>query len=124
MATKTTAKTGGVQAPNQRPGASMGEQQTRASTAVDDSKAHSCYSPSAIISATAEEIVVDFVGSTKPGRGPNNSDLVMVESRVTMSPWAAKRLATKLVKVIASYEESFGVLEIDARKRTVTPAKS
>ena len=36
-----------------------------------------------------------------------------------MSPWAAKRLALNLLRVIQSYEENYGKLEIDPRKRTV-----
>ena len=68
---------------------------------------------------TPEEFVVDFVREWKPGRGPNNTSLITVESKVIMSPWAAKRLVIDLARAMRNYEEIYGKLELDPRKRAV-----
>ena len=118
MTDTDTNSTAGTTTPP-APVVSTGPEETRPQFAVDDSKAHTTYSSRCLVSATPEEFVVDFVREAKPGRGPDNTSLLTVESKVFMSPWAAKRLAIDLGQVIRSYEEIFGELEIDPRKRTI-----
>ena len=113
---KATAGTAAQPAPV----VSTGPEESRPQYAVDETKAHTTYSSQCLINATPEEFVVDFVREMKPGRGPNNTSLITVESKVIMSPWAAKRLVIDLARVIKSYEEIYGELEVAPRKRTVT----
>lgn len=97
----------------------------------DDSNAEVCYSAIAQIRGGAEEFVVDFSRGLTPGSKPQTA-IFKSDAKIIMSPWAAKRLAIELSQSVQQYEEAFGPLEIDARKRVVakdspkkakTPAK-
>ena len=91
-------------------------EQSQLKLRVDDSNADIHYSSQSAISATAEEFVVGFASGLKPGsRG--NAPVLTVETKVIMSPWAAKRLAIQLTDTIKHYELTYGKLEVDARKR-------
>ena len=95
-----------------------GADQPQVNLRVDDSNADIHYSSTSVISATAEEVAVDFARGLKPGsRG--DAPVLTVEAKVIMSPWAAKRLAIDLADTIKRYELTYGKLEIDARKRRV-----
>ena len=49
--------------------------------------------------------MVDFVRESKPGRGPNSTSRLTIDSKVVMSPWAVKRLALDLGWIFRRYEE-------------------
>jgi hypothetical protein len=98
------------------------EESSRPQFAVDDSKAHTTYSTNCVITATSEEIVVGFVRDTQPVRGTNGTAVLPVESKVIMSPWAAKRLVIALAQTLRTFEDAYGELEIDPRKRMAAAA--
>ncbi len=104
------------------PKASNGPEESRPQFAVDDSKAHTTYSSNCIINATPEEFVVSFVRDMQSGRGSGNPAVLTVESKIIMSPWAAKRLVIGLARALGSFEETYGELEVDPRKRTLASA--
>ena len=83
---------------------------------IDDANASVSYSSTSRIWGSAEEIIVDFSQGVRPGRGANTAAL-KVDSRVILSPWAAKRLALALGQTVQRYEQTYGILEIDPRKR-------
>ncbi len=83
---------------------------------LDDTKADVHYSSSVHIRGSAEEIVLDFSREARPGRRPNTA-VLDIDAKIILSPWAAKRLALDLVKTVQQYESTFGLLEVDARKR-------
>ncbi len=104
------------------PKVSNGPEESRPQLAVDDSKAHTTYSSNCVINATPEEFVVGFVREMQSGPGSDNTAVLTVESKVIMSPWAAKRLVMALARTLRSFEETYGELEVDPAKRTLASA--
>lgn len=82
---------------------------------IDESSVESFYSSITRISGTAEEILIDFSQGIRPTG--QNAAVLKVDARVTLSPWAAKRLALALGQTIQRYEQTYGLLEVDPRKR-------
>ena len=91
-------------------------EQDRPQVAVDDTKANVCYSSNCLISATAEEIIVDFARTMRAG-SQDDIPLLTVDTKVIMSPWSAKRLAIQLGQVVQNFEDIYGSLETDPRRR-------
>jgi hypothetical protein len=83
---------------------------------IDDNAAATYYSSTAQIFGSAEEIVIGFSQGIRP-TGQANVAMLKIDARVVMSPYAAKRLALALGQTIQRYEQAFGVIEIDPRKR-------
>lgn len=84
---------------------------------IDDATTPSVYSTTVRVWGSAEEINLDFGGPIRP-TGPNAAKL-KIDQRVTLNPWAAKRLAIALQQAVVRYEQAYGQLELDARKRVV-----
>jgi hypothetical protein len=95
-------------------------QQAQLQITIDDSATPVIYSANVRVSNTAEEIFLDFAGGLRPTG--QNSAVLKVDERVVMNPWAAKRLALALHDTIARYEQTYGELELDARKRVKNTA--
>ena len=74
---------------------------------------------------SAEEINLDFAGPIRATNQPKVARL-RIDQRVTLNPWAAKRLAIALNQAVARYEQTYGALELDERKRrtAVGPSQS
>lgn len=85
---------------------------------IDESSMTHYYSSTARIHATAEEIMVDFSQGLRPSGQPGVAAM-KIDTRVLMSPWAAKRLALSLGQTIQRYEQTYGPIEIDPRKRQI-----
>lgn len=86
---------------------------------VDDSNTPSTYSSTVRVWASAEEINLDFAGPLRPS-GPKEATL-KIDQRMILNPYAAKRLALALGQAVARYEQSYGSLELDPRKRMKSP---
>ncbi len=73
------------------------------------------YSNYVRVTGTPEEVVLDFglnaPNAQKPGEG------IMLNHRLVMTFYTAKRLALVLEQSIKQHETSFGTLELDAQKR-------
>lgn len=95
-------------------GAGQGEQ---IQITIDDTGAPSTYASTVRVWGSAEEINIDFAGPIKP-TAPGAAKL-KVDHRMIMNPYAAKRLAIQLTQTIAAYEQTYGMLEIDSRKRII-----
>ena len=87
---------------------------------IDESKLNVYYASTVRVSGTAEEMSLDFSQGIRPSGQPNVA-VMRLDARVVVSPWAAKRLALALGQAVQRYEQAYGVLEIDARKRMVNP---
>ncbi|MBI1368651.1 MAG: DUF3467 domain-containing protein [Planctomycetes bacterium] len=83
---------------------------------VDDAGATTHYSSLAHVTSSAEEIIVSFSQGLRPS-GQQNVGLMKIDERVIMSPWAAKRLALALSQTVQRYEQTYGAIEVDPRKR-------
>ena len=86
---------------------------------IDESKALTYYASTARVWGSAEELVIDLAQRLTPTS--ENTSLMKIEARVIMSPWAAKRLAMALSQAIQRYEQTYGALEVDPRKRLNPP---
>ena len=82
---------------------------------VDDEDVPVSYASLARVSGTAEEVTVDFGGPLKQTN--STTATLRVEQRIILNPWAAKRLALTLGQTVARYEQTYGELELDERKR-------
>ncbi len=84
---------------------------------IDDSDTHTSYSSTVRVWGTAEEINLDFAGPIRPS-GQTRATLT-IDNRVILNPFAAKRLALALGQAVQRYEQAYGELELDPRKRLV-----
>ena len=94
-------------------------QQAQTQLRIDDTTTTVNYSSTARIWGSAEEIIIDFSQGVRPS-SQQNVAVLKIDTRVIMSPWAAKRLAIALGQTIARYEATYGPIETDPRKR-LTP---
>ncbi len=101
------------------PEVSTGPEESRPQFVVDESKAHTAYASNCVINATPEEFVVGFLHDRQSGRGVKKSTVLTIESKIIMSPWAAKRLVIALARTLRTFEEVYGELEVDPRKRAL-----
>lgn len=115
-------KTAGVPANATNPslaGLSQPSQPTNAAPTVqfEVSNLQSSYANVRNVSSTREEVVLAFgVNNVWERRQPNMQ--VQMTNRIVLNPYAAKRLATVLNRVVAEYESRFGALKDDARPQT------
>jgi hypothetical protein len=100
-------------------GVASAAQQNQVQVTVDDASAPVSYAATVRIMPTAEEINIDFAGGIRP-TGPQSA-VLKIDQRIVMNPWAAKRLAIILGQTIQRYEEAYGVIELDERKRRQGP---
>lgn len=94
------------------------QQQQQVQLQIDDNQTPVVYSTTARVWGSAEEINLDFAGSIRP-TGEKNVARLKIDQRVILNPWAAKRLAIALGQAVTRYEQTYGTLEIDERKRRI-----
>jgi hypothetical protein len=80
----------------------------------DVSNLQSSYANVCNVSSTREEVVLAFGVNNVWERAQANIQ-VQLTNRIVLNPYAAKRLAAVLNRVIAEYESKFGTLMEDAR---------
>ncbi len=97
-------------------------QQQQLQLQIDDSQAPTTYSSTVRVWGSAEEIILDFAGPLRPA-GPSVAKL-KIDQRIILNPWVAKRLTMQMSQAVARYEQAYGVLEIDPRKRMVSQPKT
>ena len=96
--------------------AAQPSQPTNAAPTVqfDVSNLQSSYANVCNVSSTREEVVLAFGANSVWERGQANVQ-VQLTNRIVLNPYAAKRLADVLNRVMAEYESKFGILKDDAR---------
>ena len=89
---------------------------------LNDKDAHSAYSNFARVTATPEEVIVDF------GLNPNpfltGKQEISVNQRLIMNFYTAKRLCSALAMTLQRHEATFGNIELDVRRRAHTPPQT
>jgi hypothetical protein len=82
---------------------------------LNDKEAHAAYSNFARVTATPEEVIVDF------GLNPNpfltGRQEISVTQRLIMNFYTAKRLCSALAMTLQRHEATFGNIELDVRRR-------
>ena len=91
----------------------------RAKIQIDTSNLRSSYANVVSIAANINEIYLTFGLNTDP-YNPVPAESIKLDSRVVMTPDAAKRLCLNLNQTLAAYEQRFGVIELDLQKRIRT----
>jgi hypothetical protein len=81
---------------------------------LDRSNVHGSYANVCNVSSTREEVVLAFGINNMWERGQTNVQ-IQITDRIVLNPYAAKRLADVLNRVIAEYEATFGPLRDDSR---------
>ena len=96
-------------------GGNQGEAQQQTEVVVDDKGTVPDYSNFCRVTATPEEVIMDFGLNTQPfatGRQDVKANL-----RVVTNFYTAKRLLTALGMTIQRHEQTFGTIELDVRRR-------
>ena len=103
------------------PGAGDPAQQpaVQSEVALDDKEAHAAYSNFARVTATPEEVIVDFALNPNPFQAGRQE--VRVTQRLIMNFYTAKRLASALAMTLQRHEATFGSIELDVRRRAHAP---
>jgi len=86
---------------------------------VDDSRTQPTYSNFCRITATPEEIILDFglnIQAFATGRQG-----VKASQRVVMNAYTTKRLLMAIGQTIQRHEQTFGVIELDVNRRVSMP---
>ena len=96
------------------------QQMAQSEIVLDDKGAHAAYSNFARVTATPEEVIVDF------GLNPNpfltGRQEISVTQRLIMNFYTAKRLCSALAMTLQRHEATFGNIELDIRRRAHMPA--
>lgn len=82
---------------------------------LNDSDAHSAYSNFARVTATPEEVIIDF--ALNPNPFVQGRHEVKISQRLIMNFYTAKRLCRALVATLQRIEASFGPIELDVQRR-------
>lgn len=85
---------------------------------VREDKSHTIYANTVMVrpTHTAEEIILEF-GMAIPS--PERQDLMTLDlgAKIVVNYYSAKKLALQLSQVVQRYEQQFGTLELDVRRR-------
>jgi len=93
------------------PPANTTQPKDRRNMVWDDSNARNVYSDQSTVSATREEISLLF-GTSQAVQGDENTITVELTDEIAMSPFAAKRFAAQLNRVIKEHESKYGALQV------------
>jgi len=86
---------------------------------VDETQAHAAYANFARVTATPEEVIIDFGLNPQPFAMGRQE--VKIAQRLIMNFYTAKRLLGALQMTIQRHEAAFGVIELDVRRRANLP---
>ena len=91
------------------------QQQVPPQFKFDDSKVTATYANFCRVTGTPEEIIIDFGLNPQPIATPTQP--IVVNDRIVMNFYTAKRMLIALQTTIMRHEQAFGVLEVDVQKR-------
>lgn len=103
-------------------GSQPGAQAQQVQVNVREDKAASSYSNVSRVSMgpQLEEVILDL-GVMMHDAARSDALVMDISSRVYMSVFAAKKLALTLSQAVQRYEQQFGVVELDPRRRFKQP---
>ena len=105
---------GGGTAPQPQPPQQQ-QQAQQPEVVVDDSATLPSYSNFCRVTATPEEVILDFGLNPQPFATGRQD--VKANQRIVMNFYTAKRLLTALGMTIQRHEQTFGAIELDVRRR-------
>jgi hypothetical protein len=86
---------------------------------VDDTGTQPTYANFCRLTATPEEMILDFGLNMQPfATGPQK---VKASQRVVMNAFTTKRLLMAIGQTIQRYEQNFGAIELDVQRRVSMP---
>jgi hypothetical protein len=91
------------------------EQPQQAEIILNEKGAYAAYSNFARVTATAEEVIIDFCLNPNPFQTGRQE--INVSQRLIMNFYTAKRLFSALGMTLQRYEGTFGTIELDSRRR-------
>lgn len=94
------------------------DQQVQNEVVVDDSGTLPSYSNFCRVTATPEEVILDFGLNPQPFATGRQD--VKANQRIVMNFYTAKRLLSALGMTIQRHEGTFGSIELDVRRRAGT----
>jgi hypothetical protein len=86
---------------------------------MDDTATSPTYANFCRVTATPEEIILDFGLNSQPFATGRQD--VKANQRVVMNLFTAKRLLTAVGMTIQRHEQTFGAIELDINRRVRTP---
>ena len=100
-------------------GAAASQQGQQQPLQVDDDALQPMYTNFCRVTGTPEEIILDFGLNSEPfGRTTNGP--VKLSQRIVSNFFTAKRLLMALTVAVQRHEQTFGAVETDVNKRTVS----
>ena len=90
-------------------------QQVQAEVVVDDTSTVPSYSNFCRVTATPEEVILDF--GLNPQPFATGRQEVKAHNRIIMNFYTAKRLLSALGMTLQRHEGTFGSVELDVRRR-------
>jgi|SRR5579884_3314073 len=100
---------------NPRPGTE--QQAAQPEVVLNEKGAHAAYSNFARVTATPEEVIIDFALNPNPFLAGKQE--VSVSQRLIMNFYTAKRLLSALAMTLQRHEQTFGSVELDVRRRAL-----
>jgi hypothetical protein len=116
---KDTEATQAVEQPVKTGQPQAQQPQQQAEVVVNETTAHAAYANFARVTATPEEVIVDF--GLNPQPFATGRQEVNVSQRLIMNFYTAKRLLGALQMTIQRHEGAFGAIELDVRRRANVP---
>ncbi len=101
-------------------GQSQQQPQQQTEVVVDDTGTLPSYSNFCRVTATPEEVILDFGLNPQPFATGRQD--VKANQRIVMNFYTSKRLLTALGMTIQRHEGTFGPVELDVRRRATNPA--
>ena len=98
------------------------ENQNRVEVVVDDAGVLPSYSNVCRVTATPEEVILDFGLNPQPFAMGRQD--VKANQRIVMNFYTAKRLLTALGMTVQRHEGTFGGIELDVQRRATTHANA
>ena len=86
---------------------------------VDDSGAEPMYANFCRVTATPEEVILDFGLNPQPFAA--GGQVVKANHRIVMSTYTTKRLLAAIGTTIQRHEQTFGAIELDLNRRVSPP---
>src|ERR1700679_2771448 len=91
----------------------------QAEVVLKEEGAHAAYANFARVTATPEEVIIDF--GLNPNPFLNGKQEVNVSQRLIVNFYTAKRLLSALAMTMQRHEGTFGSIELDVRRRANQP---
>ena len=91
------------------------QQQVQTEVVLNDKSANVAYANFARVTATPEEVIIDL--ALNPNPFLQGKQEVNVSQRLIMNFYTAKRLLSAMAMTLQRHESTFGVIELDVRRR-------